>query len=227
LYVPSVTYKLYVCKQRVRLVGAGLEQEDEVSRRQAERSDATRARLVRAARELFASRGYAEVATEEIVRRASVTRGALYHHFADKRDLFRAVHEQIEGEVTERIAATLAGSGGDDPIEALRTAARTFLDACTEPEIARITLLDAPAVLGWVEWRRIDEKYGLGLTIAGLKMGMDAGRLRRQPVRPLAHLLLAAMGEAGMVIANADDPEAARTEVEPPLLALLEGLEQS
>jgi AcrR family transcriptional regulator len=194
--------------------------------RQAERSDATRTKLMRAARALFAKRGYADVGTEEIVRRAKVTRGALYHHFADKRDLFRAVHEQIEGEVTDKIAAELSASGNDDPIEALRTAARTFLDACTEPEIARIALLDAPSVLGWEEWRRIDEKYGLGLTIAGLTMGMDAGRLRRQPVRPLAHLLLAAMGEAGMVIANADDPRVARAEVEPPLLALLEGLER-
>jgi AcrR family transcriptional regulator len=192
--------------------------------RQAERSDATRAELVRAARELFASRGYAAVGTQEIVRRAKVTRGALYHHFEDKRDLFRAVHEQIEAELTEAIGAELARSASDDPVEALRTAARTFLDACTEPEIARITLLDAPAVLGWGEWRRIDEKYGLGLTIAGLEMGMEAGRLRRQPSRPLAHLLLAAMGEAGMVIANADDPRSARAEVEPAILSLLDGL---
>ncbi len=194
--------------------------------RQAGRSDATRAKLVQAARGLFAKRGYAAVGTEEIVRRARVTRGALYHHFEDKRDLFRAVHEQLEGELTERIGAQLAGAGGEDPIEALRMAARTFLDACTEPEIARVTLLEAPSVLGWEEWRRIDEQYGLGLAMAGLTMGMEAGRLRRQPVRPLAHLLLAAMGEAGMVLANADDPEAARAEVEPALLGLLEGLEE-
>ena len=181
--------------------------------RQAERSDTTRAKLVGAARELFARRGYADVGTEEIVRRAKVTRGALYHHFEDKRDLFRAVHEQIEEELTQAIGAQLAGAASDDPIDALSTAARTFLDA--------------PSVLGWEEWRRIDEKYGLGLTMAGLTIGMEAGRLRRQPVRPLAHLLLAAMGEAGMVIANADDPKAARAEVEPPLLALLEGLEAS
>lgn len=194
--------------------------------RQAERSDATRARLVSAARALFAKRGYASVGTEEIVRRAKLTRGALYHHFDDKRDLFRAVHEQIEGELTDAIAAELAGAGTDDPVEALRTAVRTFLDACTEPAIARITLLEAPSVLGWEEWRTIDEKYGLGLTIAGLEMGMDAGGLQRQPVRPLAHLLLAALGEAGMVIANAGDPKAARAEVEPAVLSLLAGLER-
>jgi AcrR family transcriptional regulator len=197
-----------------------------VSRR-TERSDATRAKLVREARELFAARGYAAVGTEEIVRRARVTRGALYHHFEDKRDLFRAVHEQIEAELAETIGSELAGSGSDDPIDALRTAVRTFLDACTEPEIARIALIDAPSVLGWEEWRRIDEKYGLGLTMAGLTLGMEAGRVRPQPVRPLAHLLLAAMGEAGMVLASADDPRAVRPEVEQALLGLLDGLEQT
>ena len=103
--------------------------------RQAERSDATREALVRAARELFASRGYAAVGPQEIVRRAKVTRGALYHHFEDKRDLFRAVHEQIEGELTEAIGAKLADSDAVDPLEALRAETRTCLDACTEPEI--------------------------------------------------------------------------------------------
>jgi AcrR family transcriptional regulator len=194
--------------------------------RQEERSEATRARLIKVARELFAKRGYANVGTEEIVRRAKVTRGALYHHFRDKRALFRAVHEQIEGELAETIGAQLA-EGGDDPLEVMRIGVRTFLDACTEPEIARIALLEAPAVLGWQEWREIDERYGLGLVIAGLQMGMDAGRLRPQPVRPLAHLMLAAMGEAGMAIANAEDPEAARREVEPALIGLLEGLSVS
>jgi AcrR family transcriptional regulator len=191
--------------------------------RQEERTEATRTRLIEVARGLFAQRGYAGVATEEIVRRAKVTRGALYHHFQDKRDLFRAVHEQLESELAETIGDQLA-EGGDDPLEVLRVGIRTFLDACMRPELARITLLEAPAVLGWQEWREIDERYGLGLIIAGLRMGMDAGRLRRQPVRPLAHLMLAAMGEAGMVIANSSDPEAARREIEPALVGLLEGL---
>jgi AcrR family transcriptional regulator len=191
--------------------------------RQEERSEATRARLIRAARELFATRGYAAVGTEEIVRRARVTRGALYHHFRDKRDLFRAVHEQLEGELAASIGARLA-EGDADPIELMRIGIRTFLDACTEPELARIALIEAPAVLGWQEWREIDERYGLGLVSVALQTGMDAGVLRRQPVRPLAYLMLAAMGEAGMVIANADEPRAARREIEPALMGLLEGL---
>jgi hypothetical protein len=90
----------------------------------------------------------------------------------------------------------------------------------------RIALLDAPAVLGWAEWREIDERYGLGLVSFGLQNAMDRGLLSPRPVRPLAHLLMGAMAEAAMVIANAADPEAARDEVEPPLLALLAGLRQ-
>ena len=192
--------------------------------RQAERSEATRARLIAAARRLFARRGYADVGTEEIVRRAKVTRGALYHHFEDKRDLFRAVHEQVEAELTETIAAQLAAAGTEDPIEVLIGGMRTFLDACTDPEVQQIALMDAPAVLGWAEWRRVEEQYGLGLVTAALEMAIEAGSLPRQPVRPLAHVLLAAMSEAGMLIAMSDDAGVARDEVESALIALLEGL---
>jgi AcrR family transcriptional regulator len=193
---------------------------------QAERSQATRGRLAAAARILFAERGYAAVGTEEIVKRAKVTRGALYHHFAGKRELLRAVHEQLEGELAAQIGARIAdeAEAGTGAREVLELGARAFLDACERPEIARITLVEAPAVLGWSEWREIDERYGLGLVSGALELGMEQGVIRRQPTRPLAHLLLGAMGEAGMMIANAEDPAAARREVEPALLGLLDGL---
>ena len=178
---------------------------------------------MKAARELFSRRPYSEVATEEIVKRARVTRGALYHHFSDKRDLFRAVHSQLEAELVERIGQQLA-SAGADPLDGLRTGVRTFLDACTDPSFARITLVDAPAVLGWAEWRRIDEEYALKLIVLGLTGAMEAGALRRQPIRPLSQLLLGTMGEAGLLIANSDDPAATRAEVEDALLAWLEAL---
>ena len=192
----------------------------------AERSEATRGRLVAAARELFAARGYADVGTEEIVARAEVTRGALYHHFADKRDLLRAAHEEVEAGLAEEIGAKIAAEAeaGSNAREVLELGARAFLDACERPEIARIALVEAPAVLGWSEWREIDERYGLGLVTGALELGMDQGAIRRQPTKPLAHLLLGAMGEAGMMIANADDPAVARREVEPALLGLLDGL---
>jgi AcrR family transcriptional regulator len=187
-----------------------------------EQAAATRAELLRVARELFAARGYADVGTEEIVRAAHVTRGALYHHFADKRDLFRAVHNQLADELLATIVARTAGSA--DPWEALTRGVRAFLDACTDPAVIRISHLDAPAVLGWAEWREIDAQHWLGLVATALQEAMDAELLRRREVQPLAHMLLGAMVEASMLIADAADPEGARREVEGPLLALLEGL---
>ncbi len=192
--------------------------------RQATRSEATRARLIAAGRALFAKRGYADVGTEQIVRRAQVTRGALYHHFDDKRDLFRAVHEALEAEGVERIAEALAGAATDDPVEAMKVAVRAFLDGVLDPGRARITLIDAPSVLGWAEWREIDARYGLGLASAALEAAMDAGRIERRPVGPLAGMLVAALGEAGIMVATADDPGAARIDVEAALEALIDGL---
>jgi AcrR family transcriptional regulator len=178
-----------------------------------ERSEATRAALVAAARTLFARHGYAAVGTEEIVRAAGVTRGALYHHFRDKQDLFLAVCEQVEGELTERIAQRVIGDGAGDPVAALLAGAQMFLDVCAEPEIQRITLLDAPSVLGWERWREMGQRYGLGLVQAALQAAMDAGELEPQPVRPLAHLLLGALDEAALLVARSDDPAATRAEV--------------
>ena len=196
----------------------------EARTRKAEQSEATRQALLAVARELFADRGYAGVGTEEIVQRARVTRGALYHHFRDKKDLFRAVYERLEAELAEALSRQLAKRPADDPIALLSTGARAYLDSCMDPALARIALVDAPSVLGWQEWREVGERYGLGLVVAGLEGAMAAGAISDQPAKPLAHLILGALGEAGMLIANADDPKAARAEVEPPLLALLQGL---
>lgn len=187
-----------------------------------ERADETRRELLRVARELFAERGYAGVGTEEIVARAGLTRGALYHHFQGKRDLFRAVHEQLEEELVAEIAARLAGV--TDPDVLLEAGVRAFLDSCTDRRRVQVTLIDAPTVLGWSEWREIDERHGLGLVNAALGNAMDAGAIARQDVRPLAHLIIAALGEAALLIANADDPAAMRRQVEPALLALVRGL---
>jgi AcrR family transcriptional regulator len=184
---------------------------------------ATRAELMRVARALFAERGYAGVGTEEIVARANVTRGALYHHFADKKDLFRAVHEELERGLVASIGEQIAGI--EDPWELAVTGVRAFLDACASDDALRqIALIDAPAVLGWEEWREIDARYGLGLVTFGLRNGMDAGVFRERDVTPLAHLLIGAMTEAALMVANASDPDAARRKAEPALLALLEGL---
>lgn len=177
----------------------------------AQQSEATRTALVTAARPLFAQRGYAGVGTEEIVRAAGVTRGALYHHFADKKDLFRAVYEDVERELVDQIAKGALSAA--DPLEALRAGSQAWLDACEQPGIQQIALLDAPSVLGWEEWREIGMRYGFGLVQGTLQAAMDAGLLEPQPIRPLAHLVLGAIDEAAMLVARSDDGGKTRREV--------------
>jgi AcrR family transcriptional regulator len=195
-----------------------------VKRTQAERSEATREALIEAARPLFAARGYAAVATEEIVSVAGVTRGALYHHFGGKRDLFEVVYERIEVELAQRIASGALEAGATAPLEAMRAGAEMFLRAATEPEAQRIVLLDGPSVLGWDRWREIAAEHGLGLIEATLQAAIEAGAIAEQPVRPLAHVLMGALDEAAMLVARAEDPELMRAEVGRTLDALLAGL---
>ncbi|WP_344310016.1 TetR/AcrR family transcriptional regulator [Fodinicola feengrottensis] len=193
--------------------------------RQAEKSETTRAALVAAARELFAERGYAGVGTMEIVNRAGSSRGAMYHHFKDKQELFRAVYEQIQQELIQRVTQEMAGIGDAGPLAAFQVGLHAFLLACLDPDKSRIGLVEAPAVLGWQQWRELDQQYALGIVTAGLQLGVQAGALRCDiPIRVLAHLVLAALGEAGLLIASAEDPDAERLEAERAVLALLDGL---
>src|SRR5829696_629578 len=211
--VPRLTYRQYVSNiQAVRMS----------SRTQTERSQATKGALVAAARRLFAERGYADVGTEEIVREAGVTRGALYHHFAGKRELLAAVHEQIESELAQELADVVEPDAG--VLETLQRGVDAFLDRCLDREVQQIVLLDAPAVLGWERWREIGARYGLGLIEALLGTGMEQGEVRRQPVTPLAHALLGALDEVAMFVARAEDPRAARREVGETLRGLVRGL---
>lgn len=192
-------------------------------RSQRERSDATRNALIGAARSLFTERGYDAVSTEEIVRVAGVTRGALYHHFGGKAQLLEAVYERLEAESTERVARIVLGSELESPLAAMRAGIAAFLDECAEPELRQIALHDAPAVLGWDRWREIGAANGLGLIEASLAAAIEAGELRALPVSPMAHVLLGALDEAAMLVARSDDP-ASRAEVTAVLVALLESL---
>lgn len=191
-------------------------------RSQQERSRVTRAALVTTARGLFAQRGYAQVPAEEIVTAAGVTRGALYHHFADKRQLFRAVFEELEGEVSAEIAAAIAATP-DRPTGMVVGLGR-FLDVCQRPEVAQIALTDAPAVLGWQTWREIEAHHGLGVITEGLEAAARDGLLVPAPVPVLAQLVLSAVIEAALLITHAADPKAARADAEQALLTLLSGM---
>ena len=187
-----------------------------------ERSERTRAALVAAARELFAERGYAATPTEEVVRRAEVTRGALYHHFRDKAALFEAVYEQIEEELVARVAAGIAGT--TDPFELLHRGADVFLDACLDADVQRVVLVEGPTVLGWQRFREIDQRYALGLVTAALRAAMDAGAIRNGPVEPLAHVFLGGLVEGGMLLATARQPRKARREIGEAVGMLIDGL---
>jgi AcrR family transcriptional regulator len=188
------------------------------------RSEATRGRLVAAARTLFAEHGYASVATEQIVQAAGVTRGALYHQFHDKAALFAAVAETVQADIAHRITTGAQADGATDPMAALHAGMRRFLEACADPLVERILLLDGPAVLGWQAWRDLADRYGLGLLQYALQAAIDAGAITPQPVVPLAHVLIGALDECALYVARAQDPPAARQQCTAILQQLLDGL---
>lgn len=188
----------------------------------AARANATRSVLVAVARRLFTERGFAGTSTEEIVSEAKVTRGALYYHFRDKQDLFRAVFAQVEEEVHERVNAVAMAEG--EPWAGLRAACTAYLDAGLDPAVQQIALVDAPSVLGWDVWQAVRAEHRFGLVAMGLHWAMAAGQLDDQPVAPLAHLLLGALQEGARYIARAGDPPAARDEVAAVIDRILTGL---
>ncbi|MBS1695343.1 MAG: TetR/AcrR family transcriptional regulator [Actinobacteria bacterium] len=196
-------------------------------RTQAQRSASTRATLVAAARTLFAAHGFGNVSTQAVVAAAGVTRGALYHQFTDKSDLFVAVYEQVEAELVAEVAERLAERGTMGTLESMRTGARLFLDLCAAPDVQRIVLVDAPAVLGWDRWREVGARYGLGVIEAMLAAAIADGTIPDQPVRAAAHVLLGALDEAALYVSRAADPDLARAEMYQVCDRLIAGLAQA
>ncbi|MFI6213172.1 TetR/AcrR family transcriptional regulator [Nocardia brasiliensis] len=187
-------------------------------RTQAERSAATRAVVIRAARDLFGRFGYGAVSTVAVAEAAGVSRGALYHQFSEKRELFEAVFEDLERSLVEAIGTAVAEARSDDPIAGLIVGCLAWLDASTAPEVRRIALLDGPAVLGWHLWREIELRHTIGRVENALAGAIAAGRIRRQPVRPLALIIVGALDEAAQILAHSaestDDTAAVRAVIE-------------
>jgi AcrR family transcriptional regulator len=199
-----------------------------VKSRKLEQSLATRAALIKAARKLFARLGYAATDIETVARRTRVTRGALYHHFKDKRDLFSAVFDLEEQKLSQTVAmaaaSAVAASIRSGAWDGMLAGCNAFLDACLDPAVQRIVLIDALAVLGWERWREIDTKYNLRLVTAALQGAVDQGVIAPAPIDSLAHLLIGALTEAAIFIAHADDKAAARRAVGDNVVQLLSGL---
>jgi AcrR family transcriptional regulator len=193
-------------------------------RTQADRSAATHDALIAAARRLFAGQGFAEVPADAIVAAAGVTRGALYHQFADKTALFDAVLEAVEADIAVRLVGEVAAAGISDPVEAMRHVVRTWLDICVEPEIHRIALIDGPSVLGWARWREVCQQHVFGLVQEVVERGIEVGRIRAQPARPLAHVLMGAGDEAALYVVEAADRARARAEMIEVLDLLIAGV---
>lgn len=182
----------------------------------------TVARILAVAREMFAKQGYAATAMEEVVAQAGVTRGALYHHFTGKKGLFLAVFEQAQRQISKKIVE--AAHDAPTPWDQLRDGSKAFLGAVMNPNLQRIVLIDGPAVLGWQEWRRLDEQHGLRDLRQGLEELQRLGMLKPLPVEALAHLLSGAMNDAALWIVHQDDPFEALRQTLENLDALLEGL---
>ena len=191
-------------------------------RTQRERSDATTTDLVGAARELFAQDGYAGTLLDDVVARAGVTKGALYHHFKGKKELFDAVYER-EQVALARIV-TRAYKGEADRWSGLHAGCRAYFEACLDPGVQRITLLDGPAILGWDRVREIEDRY----TTAGLRMGLETaieeGLIRPRPLEPLVQMLNGAMCDAAMLVARSEDPRQETEHVLAELRVMLDAL---
>jgi AcrR family transcriptional regulator len=193
-------------------------------RTQEQRSAATQQALRTAARKLWGARGYAEVGTPEIAHAAGVTRGAMYHQYADKTALFVAVLEDVETEVMERLQTIVLAAGPKTPAEALRVAADAWLDIATETEIRQLVLLDAPNVLGWTRFREISQRYAYGMTEQLLSAAIEAGELNPLPVRILATVIIGALDEAAMCVAGAEDPAREKGNARAVVHNLIDGL---
>ena len=192
-----------------------------IPRRQ-EYTEATRRALLDSAAAAFVARGFAETSVDDIARGARLTKGAVYHHFGGgKRELFRAVYQEVREELRASLVAAEAAES--DPWRRLIAGVGAFLDACMNERYRRIALEEAPAALGWDFVRELDAEYSQALRapIAGL---IDAGVIRPEPVELLARVLLVAVGEAGRAVAGASDREVARREAEALLEQLLSGL---
>jgi AcrR family transcriptional regulator len=192
--------------------------------RRAEHATDTRAALVRSARRLFAAQGYDGTGTEQIVADARVTRGALYHHFRDKADLFRAVMAEAAAAVAEQLVDEQLASEAPSPLSEIRAGVSAFLDVCVGGDFQRIVLVDGPRVLGNDTWEELVDRYGRALLQEWLARCIEAGDVDDVPVRPLATLLIAMLTEASLQIARSPSPAQAREELGAVLDRLLTGL---
>lgn len=170
---------------------------------QAERREKTTASIVKAARRIFGERGFAAVTMDDIAAAARVAKGAVYHHFPTKEALFEAVFEQVSIDLVAEIDRISRAE--NDPLAAMAAGTEGYFAACAKGPTGQIVLRDGPAVLGWERWREIDAKHFGGKFPRALAGAMEAGVIARQPIEPLARLLLGAVTEAAVAVSAGPD----------------------
>jgi len=189
----------------------------------AEQATATREALIDAARRLWADKGFFATSTAEIVEAAGAgTRGALYHHFADREELFLAVFDAVQEELTTSMAPTKIDEV--DPISRVRRVLLVFLDLVAERPDAQALLIDGPAVFGWRRWRELESQRGLAAIENLLEAAVQADQIAAHLVQPLAALLLGLMTDAALLVATSEDPARARASTADAFAMLLDGL---
>ena len=184
-----------------------------------ENGQRTAAHLIAIAKKFFTSRGYSNTALDDVVREAGVTRGALYHHFDGKKGLFLAVFNDVQAEIANRIIKV--DKSGLSIWDRFISCTRVFFEACLDSELQQIVLIDAPAVLGWDIWRKIDEEKTLGTLRSHLEELTDKGIIKPLPIEPLTHAISGANNETLLWISESDDPKKAFDEAWPTINALL------
>jgi len=172
-------------------------------------TEITHRELIAAARVQFSQFGYAATRTEEIVRATGLTRGALYHHFSDKKGLFRAVLEALQEELTAEVVQRARETAGGS-IDRLRAGFHAYLDLALREDVRQILLIDGPAVLGWEVWREIDLQNAFRITQVAIERAIGEGGIDPVPVDELTHVLLGALTQASLEIGRSVEPASAR-----------------
>jgi AcrR family transcriptional regulator len=181
-------------------------------------------------RDLLLERDFDQIATDEILARAGVSRGGMYHHFASKVDLFKAAYEASERDAMLRLGAVAEQQAvsGAGPFDQLLAACIAYVRECASPgELQRIGLRQSRAVLGWENWREAAAPLGIAALGAGVQAAVDAGELASNDVAVTTHLLLSALIEAGLLAATDPNPEQALAPIEAEITRLLDGLHAS
>src|SRR5262245_29254228 len=189
---------------------------------QADRRAATQAAILKAARRLFGDDGFQATTMDDIASAAQVAKGAVYHHFKTKEDVFEAVFEEVSRDLVAEIAKVSRAE--KDVLVAMAAGTQHYLAACSKGATGQIILRDGPAVLGWERWREIDARHFGGNIPRALEVAMERGLLAHQPVEPLARLLLGAMTEAAVACAGSNDIKKAGVEYSRAFRSLLEAM---